>query len=281
MSRNCCSTNNKIKCVLKADICYKGDVIGITISNIKYQKEDFYPLSELDRINFDEIENGMFKSKPSCEKCVLEEKKSSALLEVSEVFNVKPDNFKCDVAHRFISRNWQQTLLGNTLYPFRIITGDCPNWCIHNRSNDSDDYNSDNSCYTQCRTCSDVKKICNSGDVLKVSSELFTIYIFPNQYGNTKQIVPNYLFESTPFLQKAIEKMYLYLICLSGGLPIELIHYICKFLSPRIPLISSENNQLIQLQSLVEDSDNLRLLKSLGIFELLPMYNSVKRFYYS
>jgi hypothetical protein len=205
----------------------------------------------------------MFKSEFLCKECKLEVRKENAMTEVSETFNMDPDLFKCTTTKDFISKN--QQLIGEVKYPFNLVTGNCINWCINNRKSepryDSDAYeDSDDSYYSnQCWECSAVKTFFNSGDVVEVKCKEFSIYKFPEQSENSKQIVPNYLYEWVPFSQRDIEMYYLITVCL-GKLPIELIKYIFKFLTPQKRV---SRKQLIQLESLEKDSNNLTLIKSI------------------
>jgi hypothetical protein len=259
---NSCCENNKKNCVLVFYISYINCKIGISIC--KYRtNSSFYKLSELGSISIDKIQEGMFKSEFLCKECKLEVRKENAMTEVSESFTMDPDLFDCTTTTHFISKN--QQLIGDVKYPFHIITGNCNNWCINNRksepSYDSDKFSdSDDSYYSdQCWECSAVKSFFNSGDVVEVKCKEFSIYKFPEQSENSKQIVPNYLFEWVPFSQRDIEMYYLITVCL-GKLPNELIKYIFKFLTPQKRV---SRKQLVQLKSLEKESNNLTLIKSI------------------
>lgn len=296
--RNSCCKKNETNCILKCDISYKKMSqinnseeklqIGITID------KTFYPLelllSKQNSINIGEIENGIFKTEERCKDCELELKKNNAIDEVADRFEINHDKFSCKPTRKFIGR-FTHTIIGENIYPIRLITGDCPNWCLNNRKNESIYNDSTDDCYTQCQECNKVKRLVNSGNVLEImhNEKRFSILKFPEENksiknGKTIKIMPNYLFSlKTLFIQKNIEMMFLYSICL-GNLPFELIEYISQFLiigKERIRKFDIPVVKLIQLDSLENDSPNLTLAKT-SIKEeeyLMKINDSVKEFY--
>lgn len=280
----CCA--NKNNCVLRFKISYENCKIGITIGSNR-RNSCFYSLNDLNKINFGEIEGGLFKSESMCKSCKLELKKQNAIEEVSTIFgmNTDTDEFTCTIVSNFIN-SYLHVLVGETIYPIRHITGDCSNWCINSRQ-DKYNYYDSGECYDQCKKCSDVKKIYNSGDGFKVNCQAFSIYKLPEQSiqeKKSKQFAPNYLFEFNSFSQKDIEMIYLYSICLSF-LPLEIIDYISQFLRiNRSSTFNVSKKKMIQLDSLEDDSPNLTLAKmSLKEQKYLMKLNesneSVKKFY--
>ena len=295
LKNSCCEKNEK-NCILKCDISYKKiDAIryneGILQIGINIDKT-FYPLeillSKQNSINIGSISNGIFKPEELCKECELELKKNNAIVDVAVIFEMSVDEFSCKNRTKFIDRHIQ-TIIGENKYPIRLITGDCPNWCFHNRKTEPH-YDSDD-CYTQCQECNKVKRVVNSGNVLEIMSKekRFSIFKFPEENkeilnGKTKKIMPNYLFNiKSPFTQKDIEMMFLYSICL-GNLPFELIEYISQFLTierKRIGWFDPPIVKLIELDSLENDSPNLTLAKT-SIKEeeyLMKINDSVKNFY--
>ena len=262
-----CCENNKKSCVLVCDISYKKGKIGITIS--LNRDSAFYALSELDKIDFSKIEGDLFKLETECKNCEIQRKKETAILEVAESFGMSPENFECKT-DKIVTRSVNPTLIGDAKIPFHYITNTCSNICLYNGEPKYANYRC-----KECRECSEVINDLNSSDVLNVKCKEFSVYKFPDQSKKYIQIVPNYLFEYTPFSQRDVEMHYLITVCL-GKLPFELIEYMFKFLSPK-DSDSYNKRQLIQLDSLVEESNNLRLAKS--IFRNKKLYEKDKAFY--
>jgi hypothetical protein len=269
VTTNCCENNQK-RCVLVCVISYKKGKIGITIENRK--DATFYALSELDKIDFSKIEGDLFKLETECKKCEIQRKKETAILEVAKSFDMSPENCKIKT-DKIVTKSVNPSLIGDVNFPFHYITNTCSNKCSH----DGKTYNVDGKHfrYKDCSECFEVLNSLNSSDVLNVNCKEFTVYKFPDQSKNYTQFVPNYLFEYTPFSRRDVEMHYLITVCL-GKLPFELIKYMFKFLSPE-DLDSYNKRQLIQLDSLVEESNNLTLAKS--IFRNKKLYEKDKAFY--
>ena len=278
---NYCCANSKQNCVLSFDISYEDCKIGITIGRNRYDSK-FYTINDLNKINFGEIEGGLFKLESMCKSCKLELKKQNAIEEVSTCFgmNTDTDEFSCSSASNFIDR-YLHVLVGEIIYPIRTITGDCPNMCNHNLSYRYRYQSSDDEI---CRNCHLVENIYDSGEVLQINYQAFSIYKIQEQLIHEEisdQIAPNYLFELNSFSQKDIEMMYLYSICL-GILPVEIIEFIWQFLIVnRNSSFNVSNKKLIQLDSLEDESPNLTLAKT-SLKEqkyLMKLHASVKSFY--
>lgn len=276
---NYCCANSKKNCVLSFDISYEDCKIGITIGRNRYDSK-FYTINDLNKINFGEIEGGLFKSETMCKSCEAELKKQNAIEEVSTIFEMNNDEFTCTSARKFLSMK-SQKLVGETIYPIYLLTGNCPNICNHNLSYRYRYQSSDDE---MCRNCYLVENIYDSGEVLQFICEEFSIYKIQEQLIDEEisdQIAPNYLFELNSFSQKDIEMMYLYSICL-GILPVEIIEFIWQFLIVnRNTSFNVSNKKLIQLDSLEDESPNLTLAKT-SLKEqkyLMKLHASVKSFY--
>lgn len=196
VSINCCE-NNKKNCLLTYYIVYKNGKIGITISHNR--DSAFYALSELDKIDFSKIEGDLFKLETECKNCEIQRKNETAILEVAESFGMSPENFGCKT-DKLVTRSVGPTLIGDVKFPFHYITNTCSNHCLYDGYPDYDDGNAYyDSRYKECRECYDLIISLNSSDVLSVNCNEFRVYKFPDQSKKYTQIVPNYLFEYTPF----------------------------------------------------------------------------------